>query len=554
MQGPASIREARHASPWLWLTAALAVACASGCRTAGEVTLTDRSLPTPQPVPLLAGTSDVVFTPPPGYPLGGFGGGARRAELPFYAGMGWPGRLALWCHQAAHEEGPDGRADMLVPAQGVADELTARALVLRPAHGPPVALVRIDALGTPRELHDMVLDGLRGLGYQESTVLLVSTHTHSGVGAYMRAPLARLAGTDNYRPEIEARIAGACVRAVRQAHERARPAALGVGRALDAGPDGAPVIARNRVDGAPPGRIDPEVLLLRVDDLETGAPLAVVVNYAVHGTVLGQKNLAYSGDVADGIEDVLSARLGGAAVLFVNGAEGDIAPARPPGTGGFERIVALGELMADLVVPALQEVRTSPSVRLATATADLELGAAHTLLSPARARFVEDYRDAGSYALEPLLLPFNAVLWAGGLTNVRLRLGWRLAPGLEVDLDGLVGGRTRTRVGGLRVVTEHDDVALLCVPGEATHDVGLALKSLGDARGATTTFILGLALDHVGYIASEEQYLAGGYEALLTLFGPHTALHVRDALDRVLSALGYPLRGPRRETITADRP
>lgn len=532
------------------LVVALALA---GCRAGGEVALGDRTVAPPAPVPLLAGTSDVVFTPPPGYPLGGFGGGARRAELPFYAGMGWPGRLALWCHQVAHEEG-EGRSDMLVPAEGVHDELTARALVLRPAEGPPVALVRLDAIGTTRELHDMVVGALRELGYRESTVLLVSTHTHSGVGAFMRAPLARLAGMDNYRPEVEARIAGACVRAVREAHARARPAALGVGRARDAGPDGKPVIAQNRMDGAPPERIDPEVLLLRVDDAETGAPIAVVVNYAVHGTVLGQKNLLYSGDVAHGIEEVLSRRLGGAPVLFVNGAEGDIAPARPPGTGGFRRVEALGELMADLVVPALDSIRTSPRVQVSSMTAALEMGHAHAVLSPARERFVEQYRDVGSLLLEPLVLPFDLVLWALGLTNARLRLTWSLAPGLVVDLDGLVD-RTETRVGGLRLVTEHDDVALLCVPGEATHDVGLALKTMGHARGASATFVLGLALDHVGYIASEEVYAAGGYEARFTLFGPHTARHVREALDRVLGGLGYPAPGAgRREAITADRP
>lgn len=531
------------------LLAALALA---GCRSAGQVDLSDRTLSTPQPVGLLAGTSDVVFTPGPGYPLGGFGGGERREELPFYAGLGWPGRLSLWCHQVAHEEG-DERADMLVPARGVHDELTARALVLRPAEGPPVALVRLDAIGTTRELHDMVVQGLRDLGYRESTILLTSTHTHSGVGAYMRAPLARLAGMDNYRPELEAHIAGACVRAVRQAHARARPAALGAGRARDAGPDGAPVIAKNRMDGVPPERIDPEVLLLRVDDAETGSPLAVVINYAVHGTVLGQKNLLYSGDVADGIEDVLSRRLGGVPVLFLNGAEGDIAPARPPGTGGFRRIEALGQLMADICAPVLEQIHTSPRVQVSTTTADLELGDAHAVLSPARGRFVEQYRDAGSYVLEPLVLPFDAVLWALGLTNARLRLTWSMAPGLVLDLDGLVG-RTTTRVGGLRLVTEHDDLALLCVPGEATHDVGLALKTLGDARGATTTFVLGLALDHVGYIASEAIYAAGGYEARFTLFGPHTARHVQDALDRVLSGLGYPARGFKTERITADRP
>lgn len=518
--------------------AALAVVALAGCRSAGEFELTGATSLGDAPVSLRAGTADVVFTPPPGYPLGGFGGGQRRVELPFYFGMGWPGRLALWAHQRANEEGP-GRSDMLAPSQGVHDELTARALVLRPASGPPVAIVRIDAIGATAELHDLIAGELADLGYQRSTLLLAATHTHSGVGAFMRAPLACLVGMDNYRPEVEARIAAACAGAVRQAHERARPAAIGVGRARDEGEDGRPLLARNRREVGDEDAVDREVLLLRVDDAATGEPMAVVINYAIHGTVLGQKNLQYSGDVADGLEDRVSARLGGVPVLFLNGAEGDIAPARPPGTGGFGRIAALGDLMADVVAPVVSSVRTSAEARVLSASGNLELGQAHIVMAAGRAAFVDDYRDAATRLSSLLVLPLDLALSVVGLTNLHPRLSWSLRPGLIIDLDHLVG-RTKTRVAGLRLVTATDDVLLLSVPGEATHDVGLALKDLGARRGASATLVVGLANDHIGYIASREQYVAGGYEARLTLFGPDTALHVQRALGHVMSSLGYP--------------
>lgn len=516
---------------------ALAVVALGGCRTAGEFELTGATSHGDAPVALRAGVADVVFTPPPGYPLGGFGGGERRVEFPFYFGMGWPGRLALWAHQRAHEEGPD-RSDMLAPSEGVHDELTARALVLRPASGPPVAIVRIDAIGATAELHDLITGSLADLGYQRSTVLLAATHTHSGVGAFMRAPLACLVGMDNYRPEVEARIAAACAGAIRLAHERARPAAIGVGRAHDTGEDGRPQLARNRRDASDDDAVDREVLLLRVDDAETLQPMAVVINYAVHGTVLGQKNLQFSGDVADGIEDRVGARLGGVPVLFLNGAEGDIAPARPAGTGGFARIAALGELMADLVAPALARVRVSTEARVLSASGDLELGDAHIVMALGREAFVEDYRDAPTWLSSLLVAPLEAVFAVVGMTNLHPRLSWSLRPGLVIDLDHLVG-RTRTRVAGLRFLIADDDVLLLGVPGEATHDVGLALKQMGAARGASTVLVVGLANDHIGYIASREKYVAGGYEARLTLFGPDTADHVQRALGHIMSALGY---------------
>lgn len=529
--------------------AVLLLALAAGCRTPGELTLTGGTAADPAPATLLAGTADVVYTPPPGYPLGGYGGGERREEWPFYLGLGWPGRLSLWAHQVAHEEGP-GRADMLKASIGVHDELTARALVLRPARGAPLAFVRIDAIGVTRELHDLVVSGLAELGYARSTVVLSATHTHSGVGAFMRPPLARLAGTDNFRPEVEARIAGACVRAVREAHAAARPAAIGVGRAKDEGPDGKPVLARNRTQLFPRETLDPEVLLLRVDDAAAGTPMALLINYAIHGTVLGPDNLQYSGDAIDGLEDEVAARLG-VPVLFLNGAEGDIAPGKPPVPGGkFERMRALGAVLADLVAPRVPEIRTSPEVRIATATGELELGEAHAVLALGRERLVDDYRDVGTYLLEPLLLPFELPLWVLGLTNVDLRLSWSLGLGLLVDLDAYAG-RTDTRVAGVRLTTDRDDIVFLTVPGEATHDVGGWIKRQARERGATTTFVAGLSQDHIGYLASEALFRAGCYEARLTLFGPETAAHVVRAHGRLLDALGF---APAKTASAADPP
>ena len=50
---------------------------------------------------------------------------------------------------------------------------------------------------------------------------------------------------------------------------------------------------------------------------------------------------------------------------------------------------------------------------------------------------------------------------------------------------------------------------------------------------------MGLALDHVGYIASEAEYRRGGYEATLTIFGAGEAEAFHEAHERLLDAV-YP--------------
>jgi hypothetical protein len=516
-----------------------------GCQSAEPFRLTHSTRSrTGAPAPFRAGIATAIFTPDKGYPLGGYGGGARREELPFYAGMGWPGRIALWAHQAWHENDPAELSDLLAESEGAHDELSARALVLRPQGSAPFALVRIDAIGASRELADLALERLSDLGYTPDTLLLCATHTHSGPGGIFRAPLARLIAMDNYRSELEERVADAIARAVREAHTNARPAALGIGRARDRDADGSVVLARNRRQRRFRGQIaydeiDDEVALLWVVERETRAPLGLVVNYAVHPTVLGSDNLYYSSDVAGAVERAFERRVK-APVLFVNGAEGDVGPRRITAQGGLTRCEELGEAFAATVAPVLSKIALHTQIELATAVGDKELGDPRGVLALGRERFLDGEASWASWPMQVFTLPLNLVLWVGGLTNVRLELTWNMAIGVVAHLDGLTP-RTITRVGAVRLRAGAEDVAWVTFPGEATHDVGLHMRAVARTAGATQTFVVGLALDHIGYIASRKEYRRGGYEATSTLFGQDTAEEIVEASRGALEALGFAL-------------
>lgn len=515
----------------------------AGC--AGPGTFELRPLATSEgeeQVPFLAGVADVPFTPEKGYPLGGYGGGARRDEFPLWFGMGWIGRIALAAHMAWHEEG-DVKADLLVPAEGVHDDVSARAVVLRPEGRAPLAICRIDAIGTTAELHGLVAEKLAPLGYAPERVLLVATHTHSGPGSYFRTPFACVVGTDVYRPELEARIADACVAAITSAHASARPAELVLARTRDRGLDGVPLLAKNRrarrfdPGTIHPDDIDDEVGLLLLREREAKTPIALLLNYAVHPTVLGSDNLHFSGDLGHGLEEALEARLG-APALFVNGAEGDIAPRALAAPGGLLRCRELGQAFADMVLPALQGAAAHDRIALRSAWGEQEMGPPWTCVALARERFIAGDDGLPAALTAPLALPVNAILWVAGFTNIRFALTWNFALGLVVDLDGLVP-RTRTRMAATRLRAGVEDVALVTFPGEATHEVGLAAKDAARAAGATRVFVLGLGLDHLGYIAGREEYLRGGYEAQSTIFGPGTADLLLAGQARLLEALGY---------------
>jgi hypothetical protein len=487
-----------------------------------------------------AGTGAVDFTPGKGYPLAGYGDAERRVHFPFYWGLGWPGRLALRYSRWRHESGEP--SDFLVGAAGAHDPLQAKALVFVPEHGPPFAIVRIDAVESTRPLHDRIVELTKDLGFSTESVLLAATHTHSGVGGYMAVPFAELAAMDVYRPETEERIAHAAAEAIRVAHGSARPASIGFARARDQGPEGKPLIAKNRRARRFPGEIDEDDLdrdveLILVRDRDAREPIATVANYAVHGTVLGVQNRYFSSDLVAPVESALAKCAGGGEGLFLNGAEGDVGPRA--GSGGLIQCREEGDAIAQVCSSAIASATFSPRARFRGATGLQGFGDAFLYFSAGdRERFYEGDSGAGKFVTAPLTLPLNAVIWLLGFTNVRLALTWTFTAGIVFDMSSY-GGSDRFRGGGLRITTQADDAFLFAAPCEALHAVGLELKKRARASGATRALVVGLADDAASYVAPPAEYFRGGYEATMTLFGPDMQDRLYDLERGVLEGVGF---------------
>lgn len=156
------------------------------------------------------------------------------------------------------------------------------------------------------------------------------THTHSapqvGPGGMAEAfHGARYEKGDD--PAYTTLVKKSLIDGVLEAQKKLEPAKLGVGwgysraninrRARD-------VDGKVRLGMNPDGPVDRRIGIIRIDR-KNGEALAVVANYAIHGTVLGGANKLISGDVsgvvANYVEDTT-----GATLLFINGAAGNLAP------------------------------------------------------------------------------------------------------------------------------------------------------------------------------------------------------------------------------------
>ena len=158
------------------------------------------------------------------------------------------------------------------------------------------------------------------------------------------------------------------VEAVNDAAQTIAPATIGIGvTASDVGVNRRNVSEDGRVELSynPWGIYDPEMIVVRFEG--EGGPIATIINYGAHPTVLGMGTRAVSRDWPGIMVDRVE-QLTGAPALYVNGAVGDIAP-----RSNFQYCVGDGEVALQEVgtQAAMDAMRTYRSIRECR---DLDLG------------------------------------------------------------------------------------------------------------------------------------------------------------------------------------
>ncbi len=433
---------------------------------------------------VVAGFAEVDVTPAKGVPLGGYGGRLRR-------------------------NGPDLNPftphALFQASTGTRDPLMAQALVLE-AGDARVALVAVDAIGIEYALLEDISKALKrdGVPLAPSQLLLMASHTHSGTGSISRRLLWQLAATDRFNRRVKQRFVRSVAKTIARAYRSRKPARLGSVVARVQG------VTRNRRSGrssrVDSKDVDPRLRILRVDDAVSGKPIAALVNYAIHGTCLGDDNLKFSADVPGAIRRDAIKRLG-YPVLFSQGCLGDVAPS-PGGERGLKVVgERLGRAIAEL----------TPTVTARSAGVDV----AHSWhsfggmkLHPSFGKDLGDGLDSG--ALKGVV---------GGVINTLKAIDPKLG---EPFLS------TRFRFTALRL----GDTLLLLLPGEPIVELGAQIEAMARRNGVSNAWVVGLSGGHMGYLTTPAEYDEGGYEAWMTFFGRDTGVVVTDTLEAALRKLG----------------
>jgi hypothetical protein len=246
------------------------------------------------------------------------------------------------------------------PANGTHDPLFAKVLVLQ-AGDTRMAIVTTD-------LGSIVSDNLRREVASKLDIpllLLSASHTHSAPAflPYGSAPASN-PESDAYLAELERKIFGA----VEQAGRSMFPARLGIAKgSLQLGynrlllrDDGRSRALFDNLERVPYGPVDPEFVLLRVEDTDGNAK-ALMVHYAAHAVVLGPTSCKYSADYPGVLQSTVERELKGTQVMFVQGGAGDVNPLFMGRSGREEDDFRVMEKMG--LTLAAEVLRTNRTVR-----------------------------------------------------------------------------------------------------------------------------------------------------------------------------------------------
>ncbi|MFO0664543.1 MAG: neutral/alkaline non-lysosomal ceramidase N-terminal domain-containing protein [Polyangiaceae bacterium] len=432
----------------------------------------DAAVDSGPPDNLLAGAAKVDATPKIGVPLGGYGG-----------------RMS-----GSVDLDPTNDVTFFKPSTGVRDPIYCKALILSDGK-TKVGFMSVDGVGIIGAFVNNVLTRAKSKGYTvpDDNNLMFASHSHSGPAAVTTLKFWQFAAMDLYVKRADDEFSEACATALANAEKAMVPAKLGTGFSEMKG-----VSKNRRADRSPwldSDTVDPTLGLLRVEKKD-GTPIAVLWNFAIHGTALGADNLKFSADVMGQANTYIEQKIPGVVSLFMNGAEGDTSPDY---VGDAENtMTALGTTISDKVKLEYGKIATHGHIkRLASKSAMVDFGQPKVTILP---ESVGGELNLGS--LGPLL---------GAIPGVPLSLGSDFSD----------------RIFRMQAIRLEDDV-FASVPGEALYEVGQQIKKDGKDLGFAHVFVAGLANGHMGYAPSKREYDLGGYEVQVTLFGDQSGQKVID--------------------------
>lgn len=398
-------------------------------------------------------------------------------------------------------------------SQGVHDPLLGQVLLLA-AGGQSILIVTLDLLGVPLAFARQVRAAIHaGTGIPVEHILLACSHTHSGpAGILTEVPGLRAEPDPALQEIILRKIAGAAS----QAQRALQQAAWGSGSGRVQG------VGANR-NSPLDGPQDEEVLILRVDSA-SGSPLAVLMNYGCHPTIMGHENLLLSADFPGAARRALKAIYPSTAFMFANGASGDISTRFTRRGQDFNEVERSGRILAGEVLKVVQTIETKPAEHVGGSILPVDFPFRIFPDEEDAAREIQE-RESDLKKLEAAGAPHGEIRKA--LTRLQ---GAQAQALLRTALAGKTGVHTELQMLFM------DDFALLGIPGEPFTRI---VQSIKQNSPFEQTAVVSYANDEAGYFPDDASFKQGTYEALISPYQQDVAVRIAVQAAQLLESVHH---------------
>ncbi len=440
--------------------------------------------------------------------------------------------------------GPKGPyAKSLGSSEGMYDRFNVKAIVLDNGI-ERLVIVRSPLVFTTDFLVTQVVQEVlkeTGLDFS-SKILVVSVHTHSAPARFWNL-LTNLRfgamGGGDFHPEVFRRLVHSFAKAIIQANKNLVPGKFGY--ALKEHFDPTHKVFSDRRSESPPFRLD-QLLLMRIEKAD-GTPLAVLLNFPMHGTI--SSNTYMTNDAAGGLEFILQEELEKRyktriEVMFMQGCAGDISPRGDAlGHKSTQQMQMIGHFAAPEILELYKKVQMTDDL-------DMEMVNKRIAISRKHIGYKDDefYQNVGGDKVPYRFGAFLCVNKGYSYKTDKTHKDGLL--GCLFSVENLNGGPipqfSKTKLTALRL----GDLYIATFPGESTSWLGKSLRDavLKESQGKIKNFaVMGYAQDHQLYILTEKDWWKGGYEASMSVWGPKFGAY----LVKEATALTLQLTTPEKE-------
>jgi neutral ceramidase len=203
-------------------------------------------------------------------------------------------------------------ARMSRPAEAIHDDIKAKALVLNDGTKKYV-IVTIDILGLPPNIRSMMIEKLAGTGWTEENIFLLPSHSHASLEMFAlnNRNVFNMPAIGIFHSELMEFVVDKLVTLIKDTDHQLNTVKIGTGQVILDGCN-----RNRRGDKA----VDQELTVTRVD-LKNNQPLAVLVNWTAHPTIMDEDDMWVSGGWPGYLQRELKVWIGD---LLIVGAPGEM--------------------------------------------------------------------------------------------------------------------------------------------------------------------------------------------------------------------------------------